>query len=40
MIGKLWNKTIVTSLEYSVPLYRGTAPLYNYKLEARIGFFF
>jgi hypothetical protein len=40
MIGKLWNKTIVTSLEYSVPLYRGTAPLYNYKLEARVGFFF
>ena len=40
MIGKLWNKTIVTSLEYSVPLYRGSAPLYNYKVEARVGFFF
>jgi hypothetical protein len=39
-IGKLWNKAIVTSLEYSVPIYRGTAPLYNYKVEARLGIFF
>jgi hypothetical protein len=39
-VGKLWNKTIVTSLEYAVPLYRRPAPLYNYKIEARVGIFF
>jgi hypothetical protein len=39
-IGKMWNTSLVTSLEYSVPLYRGPSPLYNYKIEARLGIFF
>jgi hypothetical protein len=39
-IGKLWGRSIVTSLEGAVPMYKGAAPLYNYRVEARIGFFF
>ena len=34
-IGKLWGKSVVTSLELAVPMYRGSAPLYNFKAEAR-----
>ena len=39
-IGKLWGKSVVTSLEASVPIYKGSAPLYNFKTEARLGIFF
>jgi hypothetical protein len=46
MIGKLWPRTglwgknVVTSLELAVPMYNGSAPLYKYKVEARVGVFF
>jgi hypothetical protein len=40
MIGKLWGKSTVTSLEIGVPIYEGDAPLYQFKAEGRIGFFF
>ena len=39
-IGKLWGKSVVTSLEVAFPIYRGDAPLYDFKIEARVGFFF
>lgn len=39
-IGKLWGKSVVTSLEVSVPIYRGDAPLYKYRVEGRVGVFF
>ncbi len=39
-IGKLWGKSIVTSLEIGVPIYKGDAPLYDFRIEGRIGFFF
>lgn len=39
-IGKLWGKSTVTSFEFGVPLYEGDAPLYKFKAEGRIGFFF
>jgi hypothetical protein len=38
--GKLWGKSVVTSLEFAVPIYKGTAPLYKYRVEARLGMFF
>jgi hypothetical protein len=38
--GKLWGKSVVTSVEFAVPIYKGTAPLYNYRAEARLGVFF
>jgi hypothetical protein len=40
MVGKLWGKSVVTSLEVSVPMINGDAPLYKFKTEARVGFFF
>ena len=39
-IGKLWGKSTVTSFEFGVPIYKGDAPLYDFKAEARVGFFF
>lgn len=39
-IGKLWGGNIVTSLEAAVPLYKGDTPLYDFKIEARLGIFF
>ena len=40
MVGKLWGKSVVTSLEVSAPMINGAAPLYKFKTEARVGFFF
>jgi hypothetical protein len=40
MIGKLWRRKIVTSLELAAPLYSGATPSYKFKAEARIGYFF
>ncbi len=40
LVGRLWGRSVVTSLEASVPIYYGAAPLHKYKIEARIGFFF
>jgi hypothetical protein len=39
-VGRVWDGKMVTSLEFGVPLYRGDAPLYDFKIEARVGFFF
>lgn len=39
-IGKVWNGSVVTSLEVGFPIYKGSDPLYDFKTEARIGFFF
>ena len=39
-VGKLWDKTIVTSLEVGVPMYEGPNPVYKVKVEGRIGVFF
>lgn len=38
--GKLWDRRIVTSLEIGVPIYEGASPLYKFKIEGRVGFFF
>lgn len=40
--GKVWSDRIVTSLEIGAPIYytRGTEPVYRFKLEGQIGFFF
>jgi len=40
MVGKLWGKSVVTSLEVSAPIINGRAPLYQFKTEARVGIFF
>jgi hypothetical protein len=39
MLGKLVTPTLVASLEVSAPIVKDY-DLYNFKLEARIGFFF
>lgn len=39
-VGKLWAKSVVTSLEFAMPIYRGNAPLYDYKVAGRFGVLF
>jgi len=39
-VGKLWGKSIMTSVEGFVPMYRGVSPLYDYRVELRVGFFY
>jgi hypothetical protein len=39
MVGKLVTPTLVTSLEVSAPIVKDD-DLYDFKLGARIGFFF
>ena len=41
MAGKIIDKTMVASLQVSAPLhYDRGYKLYNWRVEARIGFFF
>jgi hypothetical protein len=39
-IGKQWTRTIVTSLEVGVPIYREENPVYLFKLEGRLTVLF
>lgn len=38
--GKMWGKSVVTSLEFAAPIHSGASPLYKFKTEARLGIFF
>ena len=42
MVGKMFTKTIVGSAEFFIPMFEGRnyATPYNFKMEARVGYFF
>jgi hypothetical protein len=39
-VGKVWGNSIVTSVQFEVPMVRGSAPLFDYKFEGRVGILF